>query len=313
MGTVRDDTHTFARPRCLCSWPRPVRLPGQPHGTGHISLYASSAYTNARARVQEDSSSSASSRRCLSVSAPNILVSLMWCRARNFLHLVVPQRRWLISSSPIAHVSAASGGSRMTSAAAASPSAILRFSSARANRTAFARSSARSRCGAGLTVAVSDIWCFVSSHPSAWADLDFYERAGVNWTPSRGSCTAHCFSARRSARFVVHPRFRPSLPFRPPALLGRLGRGRSYAIRADNSNVTSAGHALRACFFCERAPCASVDKAAPQQLIHICRSRRPTAGLTHDPGAVRARIRNSVSPRRTARGRDRACPGRAWP
>jgi hypothetical protein len=141
--------------------------------TGPVtSLYASSAYTNARARVQEDSSSSASSRRCLSVSAPSILVSPMWCRARNFLHLVVPQRRWLISSSPIAHVSASSGGSRMTSAAAASPSAILRFSSARANRTAFALSSARSRCGAGLTVAVSDMWCFVSSHSSAWADLD---------------------------------------------------------------------------------------------------------------------------------------------
>jgi hypothetical protein len=182
MGTVRDDTHTVAPPGDRPAGLRPVRLPGQPHGPV-TSLYASSAYTNARARVQEDSSSSASNRRCLSVSAPSILVSLMWCRARNFLHLVVPQRRWLISSSPIAHVSASSGGSRMTSAAAASPSAILRFSSARANRTAFARSSARNLCGAGLTVAVSDIRCFVSSHSSAWADLDVYERAGVNLGP----------------------------------------------------------------------------------------------------------------------------------
>ena len=293
--------------------PLPRRQAQVPSGcwdsrTGPVtSLYASSAYTNARARVQEDSSSSASSRRCLSVSAPSILVSLMWCRPRNFRHLVVPQRRWLSSSSPIAHVSAASGGSRMTSAAAASPSAILRFSSARAKRTAFARSSARSRCGAGLTVAVSDIWCFVSSHSSAWADLGFYERAGVNRTPSRGSSTTHCFSARRSARFVVHPRFRPSLPFRPPALLGRLGRGRSYAIRADNSNVTSAGHALRACFFCERRSCASVDKAAPQQLIHICRRQviaaphpRPGSGPCSDSklrfaSANSSRARSSVS------------------
>ena len=169
-------------------------------------LYASPAYTNAKARVQEDSSSSASNRRCLSVSAPSILVSLMWCRPRNFLHLVVPQRRWLISSSPIAHVSASSGGSRMTSAAAASPSAILRFSSARANLTVFARSSARSLCGAGLTVAVSDIWCFASSHSSAWADLDFFANGqGSTGAPSRGSCTARCFSARRSARFCSPP------------------------------------------------------------------------------------------------------------
>lgn len=167
-----DDTHTVASPGDCPDGPGPVQLPGQLHGSV-TSLYASSAYTNARARVQEDSSSSVSNRRCLSVRAPSILVSLMWCRARNFLHLVVPQRRWLISSSPIAHVSASSGGSRMTSAAAASPSAILRFSSARANLTAFARSSARSRCGAGLTVAVSDIWCSSSSHSSAWADLDF--------------------------------------------------------------------------------------------------------------------------------------------
>ncbi len=177
MGTVRDDPHTPAPP---VAW-RQAQVPSgcRDSRTGPVtSLYASSAYTNAKARVQEDSSSSASSRRCLSVSAPSILVSLMWCRPRNFRHLVVPQRRWLISSSPIAHVSAASGGSRMTSAAAAPPSAILRFSSARANRTAFARSSARSRCGAGLTVAVSDIWCFVSSHSSAWADLGFLRLGG---------------------------------------------------------------------------------------------------------------------------------------
>jgi hypothetical protein len=40
------------------------------------------------------------------------------------------------------------------------------------------------------------------------------------------------------------------------------GSWRSYGIRAGNSNVTTAGHALRACFFCERGPCASVDKHA---------------------------------------------------
>jgi len=255
MGTVSDDTHIRSAPG---DRPAPRLRPQAPCGcrdsrTGPVtSLYASSAYTNARARVQEDSSSSASSRRCLSVSAPSILFSLMWCRARNFLHLVVPQRRWLISSSPIAHVSASSGGSRMTSAAAASPSAILRFSSARANLTAFARSSARSRCGAGLTVAVSDIWCSASSHSSAWADLDL-RMAGGNWAPSRGSCTAHCFTARRGARCLFHPPF-PAFPTLPAAsLLGRFGSGDATTFaRVTATSQVQAMRSERVFFVSER-------------------------------------------------------------
>src|SRR6516164_5428385 len=58
---------------------------------------------------------------------------------------------------------------------------------------------------------------------------------------------------------LCNPRF--GLPYRVrPALLGRLGRGRRYDIGADNSNVTSAVHALRAGFFLGGGSCASVDK-----------------------------------------------------
>ena len=38
MGTVRDDPHTPAPPVASAAGPSPVRLPGQPHGTGHVSI-----------------------------------------------------------------------------------------------------------------------------------------------------------------------------------------------------------------------------------------------------------------------------------
>jgi hypothetical protein len=38
MGTVRDDTHTVAPPGDCPAGPGPVRLPGQPHGAGHVSI-----------------------------------------------------------------------------------------------------------------------------------------------------------------------------------------------------------------------------------------------------------------------------------
>jgi hypothetical protein len=241
---------------CIPRWSRPPSSRGGPRatvassraGTVQASLLYS-LYTSTSARAVQDSSSSASSRRCRSVSAPSVLVSLMWYRARNFLHLVPPQRRWLLSTSPISQVSAASGGSRMTSAAEASPSAIRRFSSARASLTALARSSARSRCGAGVTVAVSDIWCFVSSHSSAWADPVLRMRQGSSRPPPVGPVLLCCCWRAPKRAVLVTPDFRPSLPSRPPSLLGRFGRSRSYDIRAGNSNVTTAGHALRAHFF----------------------------------------------------------------
>ncbi len=38
MGTVRDDTHTVAPPGDCLAGLGPVRLPGQPHGAGHVSI-----------------------------------------------------------------------------------------------------------------------------------------------------------------------------------------------------------------------------------------------------------------------------------
>jgi hypothetical protein len=54
-----------------------------------------------------------------------------------------------------------------------------------------------------------------------------------------------------------------------PTLLGRFGSGRSYDIGADNSNVTSAVHALRARFFSPHESCASVDKPEPVTVSYV--------------------------------------------
>jgi len=140
----------------------------------------------------------------------------------------------------------------MTSAAEASPSAILRFSSARASLTALARSSARSRCGAGVIVAVSLIWCFASSQSVRRSGhFCLHTGRGPRGPPPVGPKSAELLF-RTHKRAVPTPPF-PALPtLSTAALLGRLGRGRSYDIGASNSNVTSAAHALRARFLWSR-------------------------------------------------------------
>jgi hypothetical protein len=85
----------------------------------------------------------ASVRRWRSVIDPTVLVSDIGTIARNLRQRLSPQRRWLISRSATAMLCASQGHSRMTSATASSPVAILRLSSARARRTLLARSRAR--------------------------------------------------------------------------------------------------------------------------------------------------------------------------
>lgn len=91
----------------------------------------------------------ASARRWRSVIAPTVLVSAIPMSARNLLQRVVPQRRWLVNSSAIVMLAASHGHSRMTMPTVVLPSAMLRLSSARASRTAWARCSAIMCAGAG--------------------------------------------------------------------------------------------------------------------------------------------------------------------
>ena len=87
-----------------------------------------------------------------------------------------------------------------------------------------------------------------------------YERTGVLEGPLPWVLISNTARPARTCARFMSPPIRPSLPTEPPALRGRFGRSRSYAIRAGNSNVTCAGHALRACFLCRPTSCASVDK-----------------------------------------------------
>jgi hypothetical protein len=101
---------------------------------------ASSA--DSRSRRPTDSIA-ASVRRWRSVIEPTVLVSDIGTSARNLRARFSPQRRWLVSRSQTAMLSASHGHSRITCATPISPVAILRLSSARARRTLLARSSAR--------------------------------------------------------------------------------------------------------------------------------------------------------------------------
>ncbi len=235
----------------------------------------------------------------------------------------------------------------MTSAAEASPSAILRLSSARASLTALARSRARSRCGPGLKVAVSLIWSFASSQSVRLGGSCFTGGQGSSRAPSRGSFLVHCCS--RAHRRAGHVTPIPAFPTLATACAARpLGRGRSYDIRAGNSNVTSGAHALRACFFSPRKSCASVDKAGrgntsdpgratpraglsglrpvsevggpcsgcappfgwrPRRSVRVVRPARVRRAWA----AGRARLRMRPWPGRRCRAPRRGCRGREWP
>jgi len=130
----------------------------------------------------------------------------------------------------------------MTSAAEASPSAILRFSSARASLTALARSSARNRCGDGLTVAVSDIWCFASSHSSAWADLDLPIGRGLSGPlPWVLYCALLLRTPKRAV--LVQPPF-PAFPTNP-TVCSAWPFGRAEATPSARVTATSQVQAMR--------------------------------------------------------------------
>jgi hypothetical protein len=211
----------------------------------------------------------------------------------------------------------------MMSAAEASPSAILRFSSARASLTALARSSARSRCGAGVIVAVSLIWCFASSHSVRRGGHMFLtDGQGLARPPPVGPRSAQLLFPHAETRGSCTPISGLSLRYRP-LLCSAVWVERRYDIGASNSNVTSAAHALRARFFWSRIPCASVDKARgrsapwPMRVAHPERSPEDRGavlrGFTRGPGAGRARSRSSAWPRRRSRAPGRAWRDRAWP
>jgi hypothetical protein len=117
----------------LAEGPRVARGPAPLH-------LASSA--GSRSRRPTDSIA-ASVRRWRSVIDPTVLVSDIGTSARNLRTRLSPQRRWLVSRSETAMLSASHGHSRITCATPSSPVAILRLSSARARRTLLARSSAR--------------------------------------------------------------------------------------------------------------------------------------------------------------------------
>jgi hypothetical protein len=210
------------------------------------------------------------------------------------------------------------------SAAEASPSAILRFSSARASLTALARSSARSRCGAGVIVAVSLIWCFASSHSVRRGGHMFLtDGQGLARPPPVGPRSAQLLFPHAETRGSCTPISGLSLRYRP-LLCSAVWVERRYDIGASNSNVTSAAHALRARFFWSPIPCASVDKARDRTGTGALPSRLGWAhpkrfsgglgqGLTRVPGAGRARSRSSALPRRRSRAPGRAWRDRAWP
>ena len=243
-----------------------------------------SAFTNSSAcsRDAHDSSCSASNRRCLSVSSPTGFVSVIWLRERNFLHLVLPQRRWLISRSTIAQLVASSGGATITSAAATSPCAIRRLSSARASRTALARSRARSRCGSGgiialgatmascVIMALGDMmavsvmyWFSLHLVRSAVADA-VVSVPGMRPRPtSRIPRRSRSRSGLSALTVVAQPR-RFLLPKVPHAARSesRSDGVRTYATRWFTATSHVRVGALRACFSSRPWSCAVLDKAA---------------------------------------------------
>ncbi len=85
--------------------PSPSAGPGRaaPEAARHVPAPVGCARLTSsisRGARRAASSEPASNRRWRSVSFPTGLVSTMLFRDRNFRHRVLPQRRWLISSSP---------------------------------------------------------------------------------------------------------------------------------------------------------------------------------------------------------------------
>src|SRR3954452_14845831 len=101
---------------------------------------------------------------------PTVLFSDMGIACSNRRQRVLPQRRWLVSTSETVMDADSHGHSRMTCAALISPSAIWRLSSARARRTSFARANARRCCGAGAIVAAAFI-CPPCRPTSSWGGV----------------------------------------------------------------------------------------------------------------------------------------------
>src|SRR5947209_10653261 len=90
---------------------------------------------------------------------------------------------------------------------------------------------------------------------------------GAGGPPPVGPIWSLLFPNARSARSLMPPPIRP-FPTRPATFAaGRFGRSRSYDIDAGNSNVTTAAHALRACFLSARG------------LVRVWTSREPETGL----------------------------------
>src|SRR5437588_8103258 len=181
---------------------------------------------------------------------PIVLFSDMGISARNFLHRVRPQRRWLINRSATLMLSASHGDVSITSAAALSPLAMRRLSSARAKRTSFARSSARLYCGAQAIVA--DAFINVLS-PSFAA----HERPAVDLTQTHAAA--------------------PARPRTQPAYTGRLVSCRltldpsavasdawsSYVTPGAAVNVNLRRRCARSDVFLAGNPCAELDNREP--------------------------------------------------
>src|SRR3954452_17003729 len=90
-----------------------------------------------------------------------VLFSGIETHCRNFRQRVLPHLFWLVRRSETVIDSASHGERRITSAALTFPTAILRLRSARASRTALARSRAWRCCGPGDILASA---CIGSSH-----------------------------------------------------------------------------------------------------------------------------------------------------
>jgi hypothetical protein len=119
--------------------PRTARPRPSPSGV-RFAAHLSSAGSRSRRPTE---SIAASVRRWRSVIEPTVLVSDIGTSARNLRQRFSPQRRWLVSRSATAMLSASQGHSKITCATLSSPVAILRLRSARAKRTLLARSRAR--------------------------------------------------------------------------------------------------------------------------------------------------------------------------
>ncbi|HEY2767322.1 MAG TPA: hypothetical protein VGI76_03650 [Solirubrobacteraceae bacterium] len=119
-------------------------LPKGPRALRGPASTASQPMSSAGSRSRRPTPSIVTSvRRWRSVIDPTVLVSDIGTSARNLRARFSPQRRWLVSKSATAMLSASQEQSKITSATLNSPVAILRLSSARARRTLLARSRAR--------------------------------------------------------------------------------------------------------------------------------------------------------------------------